>query len=66
MIGWGRFPTRDDRSVLLHLHGVRPVGLALEDEDLEVFGILRDEVPRHGLLYVDVLFILPLRLRELQ
>ena len=51
---------------MLHLHGVGPVGLALEDEDLEVFGILGDQLACHRFLYVDVLLVLLLRLGELE
>ena len=52
--------------MLLHLHGVCPVGLALEDEDLEVLGTRSHQVRRDGLLNVDVFLVLALRLRVLQ
>ena len=60
------FPTRDCGGVLLHLHGVGPIGLALEDKDLEVLRILGDKLAGHWLLYVDVLLVLLLRLGELE
>ena len=44
--------------MLLHLHGIGPVRLALEDEDLEVFGVRSDELVSHWLLYVDVFLVL--------
>ena len=46
--------------MLFHLHGIGPVGLAFEDEDLEVFGTGCHEIRRHRLLNVDVLFVLTL------
>ena len=52
--------------MLFHLHGVRPVSLALENQNLKVLRILHDKLTSHGLLNVDVLFILPLRLGELE
>ena len=64
-IGRG-FPTRDCGGMLLHLHGVGPVSLALEDEDLKVLRIFGDKLTGHWLLYVDVFLVLLLRLGELE
>ena len=52
--------------MLLHLHGVGPICLTLENQNVHEFRVASDLLRCHRLRHVDVLFVLLLRLSKLQ